>query len=956
MITDRYRTLLLVLSMLFASTAAWAGEESQDMPYTILDQRPDRLVVQLPNRMLVAAQEIHTAPVVSAQVTVRTGSIYEQEHVGAGLSHFLEHLLSGGATTHRTEEESKAILGRIGARTNASTGLDAVKYYIDTTSDHTDLIVDLLTDWMQNSIIRQEEYARERDVIQREFESGMGDPGRIFWKYTLQARFQVHPARHPTIGYLDEFLTIQRDEIYDFYRRMYVPNNMIFVVAGDIDSRKVVNQLAALWGTVPAGTLPDLRLPVEAIPSEPRTLVGQAAIRQPKLRLAWPGTRLAGKHDYALDLLSMVLGEGESSRLVRSVRDERQAVSRIDAYNLSFSWGQGFFGVDCDVRPLPAELGKDLAPEQARASAIDRAKAAILEQVAKIRLEGVTEEELARAKRKVVVRSARSNQTSHGIASSLGSDIFQIGDPDYRDHYVEAIEKLTVGHLLAAASEYLDPSRLMTVILEPAAPGQPLAALQRPEDPVLADDVMMEQVVLDNAVQIDRIHALAQSGHEDKPGIEIDAVQRYELPNGLRVVVQRSTLVPAVTMQMYSLGGLLADVPGREGVANAVAGMQMKGTATRTADQISRQVEDLGADFGTSGGNNTTYVQAECLKEDWKTIMELMADVMLRPSFPEEEWARYRPLLTASIARRNDNWHGQLSDSFRIAFFSEQHPWSQSSIGREEIVANLTADDLRQFHRSHLSASQTVLAVFGDVDPAEVSQLADTLFADMPAKAEVAFDPASPPVPEAGIRYIAREQPPAAVQVGFGPGATRRSPDYPALSVLAKVLSDFPSGWLEEELRGAKGDGMAYGVWCYQMTGVVPGSFVIGFNTQPAMVDEALKRTNEIVERARAERVDEETLNRAKTAVLVGEFMAKQSNSSRAAEAALDALYGLGPDESQRFVEEVRNLTPDLLQIVARMYLQNPVTVVLQPASVAVVEEAPLAAETTPAATQPAGE
>src|SRR5690606_23703857 len=139
---------------------------------------------------------------------------YEQEFVGAGLSHFLEHLLAGGTTETRTEAQTNALLGALGAQTNAATSLATVRYYTNTTADHADDAIDLLSDWIGHSVIGPAEFERERDVIQREFEMGRGDPGRIHWKLTQQARFSPgHPASHPTIGYLPRFLDITREQI-----------------------------------------------------------------------------------------------------------------------------------------------------------------------------------------------------------------------------------------------------------------------------------------------------------------------------------------------------------------------------------------------------------------------------------------------------------------------------------------------------------------------------------------------------------------------------------------------------------------------------------------------------------------------------------------------------------------------------------------------------------------------
>ncbi len=116
---------------------------------------------------------------------------------------------------------------------------------------------------MQRSKIEPAELTREKDVILREFEMGEGEPGRILWKLTQGVRYQAHPARHPTIGYVDEFKKIERDEVYDFYRRMYVPNNLVFVVVGDIERQAVVDQIAKLWSDSAARDLPKLSFPIE---------------------------------------------------------------------------------------------------------------------------------------------------------------------------------------------------------------------------------------------------------------------------------------------------------------------------------------------------------------------------------------------------------------------------------------------------------------------------------------------------------------------------------------------------------------------------------------------------------------------------------------------------------------------------------------------------------------------
>lgn len=903
---------------------------TQPSEYTVLQSRPDRRIVELPNRLIVIVQRIDAAPVVSAQVWVKTGSIYEQEFVGAGLSHFLEHLLSGGTTTTRTEAESNAILGRIGAATNASTSLDNVRYYINTTADHAPEAIDLLSDWMQHNIISQEEYERERSVIQREFSMGAGEPGRILWKLTNIARYAGlaeggidHPARHPTIGYLDEFLAISRDQIEAYYRRMYVPNNMVFVVAGDVDIDATVNQIAELWKDAEAKELPEVRLPAEAAGvaegAGGAVQTGSADVRRVRVRLGWVGTQLGGADDYELDLLASILGGGESSRLVRELRD-KGLVTNIDAFNLSYPWGRGFFGIEMEW-PEGVGFPRNMEEEAAIYNPL-------FKQIERLRNEPVSQEELARAKRKVLAGVAAQGQSAEAVAARLASDVIGQADPDYMSKYADRVQAITPEQLQRAADRVLEWDKAFTVKLLPLGEAGTPTRLSRPDAPATQPGeaaAKWESIDLDNAALVNRLERNTQGG--DAPALVVDPVKSYTLDNGLRLLVQRSTVVPAVSMQMYSLGGLLSDERGREGVSNAAMAMLTRGTQHMTAAKLNEAVEDLGAGLVANSGNNSTYINAFALSEDWPTVMGLMADVALHPSFPDEEWDRLRPRLVAAIERQNDDWASELRMNFRQRYYGS-HPWSQTSNGRADVVAALTPDDLRRFYLDHLSADETVMAVVGDVDPDKVHEQVQRLFGEMPAKAKVPFAPPQPAPPMPMTEEVITRKPVAAVQIGFGPGITRDSDDYAAVQVLGRVMSDFPAGWLEQELRG-RDEGLVYAVSAGSATGLVPGYFTILFNTSPDAAPEAIARAFATVERAKTQLAPDADLARAKAKVLTTELFGRQSNSDRAMSLALDELYGIDDPDASKFIQQMQSLTAEDVQAAAKRYLVNPVTVVL---------------------------
>jgi zinc protease len=688
---------------------------------------------------------------------------------------------------------------------------------------------------------------------------------------------------------------------------MYVPNNMTFVVTGDVDRKAVVEQIAALWEDASPRDLPALSFPIEPPLTSPREARGVASIRRPRLRLAWPSTRANRPDDYELDLLAGVLGGGEASRLVRGVRDRDQVVTDIQAYNSSFSWGEGFFGIDADVT---ADVGA--------------AKERILAEVQRVLEGGVGKEELATAKRQVIAAVAMSGQTAEGLASVLANNVIDHGDPDYYRSYAEKIQSIDAAALVEAGRRYLDPQRLMTIVLEPATEGTPLELPKREEEKAAAT-LPSEPVDLDNRRIADQVRSRTRGGKART--VETAPLETFVLANGLRVVVGRSTLVPAVAVQLYHLGGVLADSPDRLGITNAASELRMRGTDRRSAEELAEEIEGLGASITTGCGNNSTFTQAVGLAEDLPRIVELVADVTLHPSFPAKEWDGLRQRLLADIDARDDHWTSELATLFRRSWY-QGTSWETNSLGRRQVIEKATAEELRRTYFDRLAASTAVLAIFGDVDPSRVRELATRHFGDLPATAKQKFTVPGFEPPAATIVTKVSNKPLAAVQIGLGPTPTREQPDFATLQVLGELLGAFPYGWLPQELRG-RGPGLAYAVSAFQFSGLAPGYFGVLFNTDFDQLGTALDRTVAVLDRARREPAPAEEVERAKAAVLAAEFLSKQSLADRAGEAALNLLYGMGLDEAERFAERVRAVDAAALRSAADRYLHNATAAVL---------------------------
>jgi len=210
-------------------------------------------IISLDNGMKVVLSEKHDSPAVAVYAYIKTGGIYEGKYLGCGVSHYLEHLVSGGTTKNRTEQESNLLLKKIGDRVNAYTTLDHTCYHIKTTREHWKTAADLISDWINNCAFATNEVLREKGVIVQEIKMGEEEPGRTLWKLFTETFFLKNEARVPVIGYEEDFKGVKRDEIIDYYSRRYVANNMVIVIVGDVYRNELDDVLKSTFAKINRG-------------------------------------------------------------------------------------------------------------------------------------------------------------------------------------------------------------------------------------------------------------------------------------------------------------------------------------------------------------------------------------------------------------------------------------------------------------------------------------------------------------------------------------------------------------------------------------------------------------------------------------------------------------------------------------------------------------------------------
>src|SRR2546430_9329224 len=291
----------------------------------------------LPNGLTVIVQEDHSAPVASVQAWCATGSINEDERLGAGLSHILEHMLFKGTRTRSTNAIAQRIQD-VGGYINAYTSFDRTVFWIDVPKDGVATALDVLADAMMNSILPPEEYSKEQEVIRREFAMGFDDPDRMAGQLLFATAYQRHPYRLPVIGQMEIYNQLTQEQVMRYYKTRYVPNNLTFIVVGDVDAEKVRQQLADFFKAYPEKSLKPVFIPGEPPQLGRREAHQEFATELTHLSLAWHIPEITHPDVPALDLLSTILGDGRSSRLYRRVREEAGLPFSVSAF---FSYRRG---------------------------------------------------------------------------------------------------------------------------------------------------------------------------------------------------------------------------------------------------------------------------------------------------------------------------------------------------------------------------------------------------------------------------------------------------------------------------------------------------------------------------------------------------------------------------------------------------------------------------------------
>ena len=819
----------------------------------------------LANGLTVIVQEDRSAPVASVQAWCAAGSTTEDKHLGAGLSHILEHMLFKGTKTRSTNEIAQKIQD-VGGYINAYTSFERTVFWIDVPKDGALTALDILADAMMNSTLPAQEYVKEQEVIRREFAMGMDDPGRMVTHLLFATAYQRHPYRLPVIGLIDIYNQLTHEQVMEYYKARYVPNNLTFVVVGDVHAAEVRKKVEEFFKDRPAKSLAPIYVPAEPPQLGRREVHQEFGTELTHFAMAWHVPEITHPDVPALDLLTVVLGEGHSSRLYRKVREEAALVFAISAF--SYTPGDpGILGVDAILDPQNREASQNL----------------ILQMIGDIRRDGVTAEELAKGKKIVLSQELASLRTMRGQATDLGTNWFLTRNLNFSREYLDKIQKVTLDDIKRVALQYLTDENLTIVSLNPKG-------------------------------------SLKLKSETAVPAV-IGQIQKFDLSNGLRVLVREDARLPLIAISAVFRGGLLVETERTSGITRLVAKSILKGTKTRTGEQIANQLEAVGGEITAEGGNNSLVVNLDVTQPDLALGTDILADVLLNATMPLDAVAREKEIQLAKIKDEDEKPTAVARNLVKQTLFPN-HPLALRAEGTPESVARLDSKDLLGFRDRYIVARNGVIAVFGNVKAGQVMELFEQKLGVLPpGELALTSPPSSPYLTETKVVEAEREKAQAVLVVGFR-GTDVFDPDRYALELIDEASSDLASRFF---IRIREQMGLAYYVGASQIQTLSPGLFVFYLGTDPEKIESVKSAFLHEIHKLSTEGLTPIELARAKKKLIGQQQIQNQSNDVFAYMTALDELYGLGFNHSQELINKVNGVTPgDIKRVAAKYFAKEP--------------------------------
>lgn len=870
---SRHALLILLLGILLLPQLAAAAPQAA--PANPSTSGNDTMLVRLKNGLTVHIIRDSRFPLVCTRLFVGTGSANETAEQ-AGISHVLEHMVFKG-----TEKRPKGQVARdvesLGGYLNAATSFDKTWFITDMPAKHWKTGMDVVKDMAFHPSLDPAELEAEKNVIVSELKGGDDTPTRRLFE-DLQVAGLAHTVYgRPIIGFEKTIRAVTADDLRAYIRTWYQPQNMMLLVAGDIDPKAVLAHAEELFGDLKNDTILPEPAPVqlEGAAGGPRVEVTYGPWNKVYLGIALPAPALGDQRSIDLDVLAYALGGDGTSQFYRKYRYEKQLVDSISVGNMSLNRAGLFYMVaqlDADkLEPFWQEFTRDLA-------ALDAGK--------------ITPDVIERARFNYEDGMDRASETLDGLTSWKATVQFELGGPRGEANVRHALAAVDSARLRQAQDLWLRPDQVRVRVLAP-------------EKAKLPDlDAILQHNWPAPAVERQKAAAAAE---------KVGKREIVDLGQGRTVILQPDRTIPYVSLEILRPGGNALLKPADQGLAQLTAATLTDGCGTRDLDAMERFVAERAASLSASAGVQSFTVSLTGPARFNAEYFALLGDLLHKPTFAEKDVRRQADTLKAALVRRQDNPMSFMGSKINGFLFPGGQPYGFDGLGTTENQDRFGPGDVQAFWKQQ-NAQPWILSVAGDFDREKVLAFARSL----PVPTAPAVDV---PQPTWGadkrlpLSLPGRQQ--AHLLLAFH-AVPLDHPDAPALMLLESVLSG-QSGLLFNKLRDEQG--LGYTVTAFYRSLPEAGFMAFYIGTTPRNLDVARQGFSGIIKDIKTDLLPAELLAKGLNRMEGSYYRGRQSLGARADEAASERLLGQPQDFQKRLLEKAAKVTPEQLREVARKYL-----------------------------------
>lgn len=853
---------------------------------------------QLKNGLQVLLMESHKSPVVSVQMWVKTGSADERKGE-EGISHFIEHLVFKGTRKFKVGEIASTVEGS-GGELNAYTSFDQTVFYVTISKHFSGVALDVISEMMGFPTFDKQEIDNEREVVIEEIKRGQDSPGRQASQQLFSTVFKKHPYGRPVIGYDKIIRTVSTKKIEDYYHSRYVPKNMFLVVSGDFDSKEMKKSVQEKFGEFVDYKLRKTTRAKEPKQNSIRISVEQSSFQQTSCYLTWRIPNVRHKDIAALEVLSFILGQGDSSRLMRALRIQKPVTNGVGSFAYSMQ-DDGLFAVSMNLQK----------------ENLEEANAGLLKELSDVLTIPPTPAEMHKAVTNIASQEIYSLETVDNIARKAGSNQFYFNDHDYFPKYLKQVYSLKPVDIMKAARKYLGPKNFSVSIMSDGAKKdieKITKKFSQDLSKMIAKSKPEKQLPIKYAAKKFKVAVNATQ--------ELPKTERIVLKSGATLLIREQKETPYVSMKAAFLGGVRIEPEGKEGLVELFSRNWVAGSKKYNESQIHLLSDEMAASIDAFGGRNSVGLGLDYLSPFEDQMYDLFADTLLHPEFPEEILDREKTILRNQIKARNDNPSQICILNFMKKIYAG-HPYSKDMIGSEESISKISRLDLLNYYRQFAQAKNLTVCVVGDVNKKKWIENLEKLTAELPKGEKLVQNFQPQKISSDSTEKVTLKKEQTHIVVGYR-GLTLKDPDKFTLEVIQSILSG-QGGRLFIELRDK--NSLAYSVSPIHMEGIECGYFGGYIGCSPEKTDKAISMLKEEFAKLAKTPVGAAELERAQKYLIGRHDIELQRKSSVCSTLLFDDIYGINHEESLDVAAKYYAVTPEKVQKLAQKIFSQPAVI-----------------------------